>query len=50
MGGEWFESLFGPPDDVCENSLAEVAIQELRNHLGIVEKPTIKLSKVHKVR
>ena len=50
LGGEWFESLFGAPDQMDELSLAQVAIQELRNHLGIVRSPAVKISKVHKVR
>lgn len=49
IGGEWFESLLGDPADVSEEALAEVAVQELENHLGIVEKPSVKLSRIHKV-
>ena len=49
IGGEWFESLFGDPDDMSEEALAEVAVQELENHLGIAERPSVKLSRIHKV-
>ena len=49
IGGEWFEELFGNPDEMSEDALAKVAIQELKDHLGMAEKPKITFSKVQKV-
>ena len=49
IGGEWFESLLGDPTHVSEQTLAEVAVQELESHLGIVERPSVKISRIHKV-
>ena len=50
IGGEWFESLFGNPDDVSTESLIEVAVEELGAHLGITKDPTFVLGRIHKVR
>lgn len=50
IGGEWFESIFGRPDEASYESIKNVALEELRNHLGITKKPTHVLCKIQKVK
>lgn len=49
LGGEWFEKLFGSPDEVSIESIIGVAREELRLHLGITSDPTETLGRIHKV-
>ena len=49
LGGEWFEDLFGNPDEVSDEFIIGVAQEELRLHLGITSHPTSVLGKIHKV-
>lgn len=49
LGGEWFEDLFGNPDEVSNQSIIKVAREELRLHLGITADPTNVLGKINKV-
>lgn len=49
LGGEWFGEVFGSPEEVSEDSIAQVALEELRNQLGIVRQPCEILSRIHKV-
>ncbi len=49
LGGEWFEDLFGSPDEVSSESIVEVALEELKSHLAITSTPTYVLSKIQKV-
>ena len=49
LGGEWFESLFGEPGKVSEESIKGVALAELKNQLGVTKKPIRSFSKIHKV-
>lgn len=50
IGGEWFETLYGNPDDVSKESLTKVAVEELRKHLGITESPINVFTRIHKVK
>ncbi len=50
MGGEWFESLFGNPDEVSEESIKKIALTELKEQLRITKQPTHAVSMIHKVR
>ena len=49
LGGEWFETLYGSPDKVNEESVVRSALEDLRLHLGITENPDHVLCKIHKV-
>jgi hypothetical protein len=49
LGGEWFEDLFGSPDEVSNEFIERIAREELKHHLGITSHPTDALSKIHKV-
>lgn len=35
MGGHWFEELFGDPNSVSEESLAQAALQSLHDQTGM---------------
>ncbi len=50
LGGEWFESLFGSPDEVSEEKMTEAALDELRVQLGLVKQPSQVLCRIHKVK
>jgi oxygen-dependent protoporphyrinogen oxidase len=39
MGGEWFDSIFGPVDNVSEDHVLSVAIPAARKYLGFREDP-----------
>ena len=39
MGGHWFESLFGSPDNVSCSSLEEIAIESVQKTLHITSDP-----------
>lgn len=39
MGGRWFETLFGNPDNVQTDDLLKVAVEAIRRHLGISNPP-----------
>ena len=49
LGGEWFEEQFGNPADVSEDTMAQVAKEELQHHLGIEKQPITVISRIHKV-
>ena len=48
MGGQWFRTLFGDPDEVDPNIFTETAIQTVERTLGIKEKPTNTLTSIQK--
>ncbi|XP_014673322.1 PREDICTED: protoporphyrinogen oxidase-like isoform X2 [Priapulus caudatus] len=39
MGGAWFEELYGNADSVDPNTLLDVAVESMRNHLGVTVNP-----------
>ena len=39
MGGAWFEELFGDPNNVDSDHLESIAIETVRDHLGITTTP-----------
>ena len=49
LGGEWFEKLFGQPEEVSEESIIQAALEELKNQLGITERPTHQICRIQKV-
>lgn len=49
LGGEWFEDLFGNTCAVSEEAITLVALEELRNQIGLVKKPSRILCQIHKV-
>ena len=49
MGGEWFEDLFGNPDEVSEKTMVQIALEELETQLGITNDPATVLCRVHRV-
>ncbi len=40
MGGEWFGELFGEPGSVSEETLSQIALEELHRQLGITAQPS----------
>ncbi len=40
MGGEWFGELFGDPGSVSEETLSQIALEELHRQLGIAAQPS----------
>ena len=35
IGGHWFEELFGDPDNVSKDTLAQAALQSLHDQTGM---------------
>lgn len=50
LGGEWFEALFGSPDEVSEETITQVALEELETQLSLTARPTNVFCKIQKVR
>ncbi|XP_071841904.1 protoporphyrinogen oxidase-like [Apostichopus japonicus] len=48
MGGEWFEELFGDPEVVCKDKLLLTALESIKAHLNIHEKPIYSNVSVHR--
>ncbi|KAI1285893.1 Protoporphyrinogen oxidase [Halotydeus destructor] len=48
MGGQWFNELFGPADQVSERDLLKVAVTETAKILGFKKKPIRSIVQVHK--
>ena len=48
MGGHWFNSLFGHPDSVDPDHLADVAMEAAEKTLGIRSEPTSCLTSVQR--
>ncbi len=40
MGGEWFDGLFGDPGSVREDTLSQIALEELNRQIGISAPPS----------
>ncbi len=40
MGGEWFNGLFGDPGSVHEDTLSQIALEELNRQIGITAPPS----------
>ncbi len=49
MGGAWFESLFGNKQECKPETLAELAQDTIRDHLGIDQKPFRVITNIQKV-
>ena len=47
MGGEWFNKLFG--SDAKEQTLEQIAIEEVSRHLRTTQDPKRVISRIHKV-
>ena len=48
MGGHWFDSLFGSPDDVSLSLLQDTAIESVRKALSINTDPITALTTVNR--
>lgn len=46
LGGEWFNDLGEDPD---ANDIIRIALESLRDHMGVKDKPSNVVARVHKV-
>lgn len=46
LGGEWFNELGGDPDT---NDIIKIALESLRDHMGVNDEPSNIVARVHKV-
>ena len=50
MGGEWFNELGDDPESVSTNDIVRIALDSLKDHLGISDEPSNVVARIHKVR
>lgn len=50
LGGEWFEELFGSPQNADKKKILEYALEASRHHLGYKSDPIRTIVRVHEVR
>lgn len=46
LGGEWFNDLGKDPDT---NDIIRIALESLRDHMGVTDEPSNIVARVHKV-
>ena len=49
MGGEWFNELGEDPESVSTNDIVRIALDSLKDHLGISDEPSNVVARIHKV-
>ena len=49
MGGEWFDELGDDHVNINTNDLIRIALDSLKDHMGVIDKPSNVVARIHKV-
>ena len=49
MGGEWFDTLGEDPSNIGTDDITRIALDSIRDHLGVTDKPSYIVARIHKV-
>lgn len=49
LGGEWFDDLGEDPGTISTNDITRIALESLRDHMGVTEEPSNIVARIHKV-
>lgn len=49
LGGEWFDDLGEDPGNISTNDITRIALESIRDHMGITEEPSNIVARIHKV-
>ena len=49
LGGEWFDELGDDPGNTSTDDVVKIALDSLRDHLGVTDEPSNIVARIHKV-
>ena len=49
MGGEWFDQLGDDPGNISTDDIIKIALDSMRDHLGVVDEPSNTVAHIHQV-
>lgn len=49
LGGEWFDTLGDDPGNIGTDDIVRIALDSMRDHLGVTEEPSNIVARIHKV-
>ena len=49
LGGEWFDTLGDNPGNIGTDDIVRIALDSMRDHLGVTEEPSNIVAGIHKV-
>ena len=50
LGGEWFDELGCDPGNTSTDDIVRIALNSMRDHLGVTDEPSNVVACIHKVQ